>query len=178
MNDTFDDSPEARTVRRLRRVMAVFTGLLVASTWPLWTPGTEFPDIPWFDWAVDWPPEDWDWLWLGSLGGLMAVQFVPLPNGPRWPMLLKGSLFAGAVMLLPTDQHRLQPWAWQMLLGTILIAASLTDRAALRHVRVLTISIYFWSAVSKLDWAFIESHGQVLLDRTDRRDAAVDRVLA
>ena len=130
MNDTFDDSLEARTVRRLRWVMAIFTGLLVASTWPLWTPGTEFPDIPWFAWAVNWPPEDWDWLWLASLGGLLVVQFAPLPHEGRWPMLLKGLLFAGALMLLPTDQHRLQPWAWQMLLGTILIAASPTDRAA------------------------------------------------
>ena len=164
MNDTFDDSPDARTVRRLRKVMAVFTGLLVASTWPLWTPGTEFPDVPWFDWAVRWPPEDWDWLWLASLGGLLAVQFVPLPTGRRWPTVLQRVLLAGAVMLLPTDQHRLQPWAWQMLLWAVFIGVSQRPRLALQVVRWMTLSLYVWSAVSKFDAAFFQAHGQLLLD--------------
>lgn len=154
---------DERRIAVLRRVMAVFGGLLVASTWPLWTPRTDYPDIPWFGWAVHWPPEEWDWLWLAALGGVIASQFIPARLVGRRVRVLRCVLFAGATMLLVTDQHRLQPWAWQMWLVTVLIAGAASDRQALSSLRWVTISIYFWSAVSKIDHAFIEGHGQLLL---------------
>jgi hypothetical protein len=151
--------------------MAVFTALLVAATWPLWTPGTEFPDIPWFGWGVLFPPEPIDWLSLAALGGLLLVQFVPPggsgeSSGRRGLKGAQGALFAGALWLLLTDQHRLQPWVWQMLLWTSVIALSGRDRPrlALESLRGLTLSVYVWSAVSKFDRAFVEGHGQLLLE--------------
>ncbi len=158
------DVRQTRIVWRVRRVMALSTGMLVVATWPLWRPGTELPDIPWFEWAIDVPPEPWDWVWLIALGGLLAFQFLPRTDTRGWPSIVQGVLFGLALLLLPTDQHRLQPWVWQMLLAALIIALAPRAAIALEGLRGLTISIYVWSAISKLDWAFVEGHGQLLLD--------------
>ncbi len=160
-----DDSrpaTDAVTVRRLRWVMAVFTGLLVGVTAPLWMPGGEFPDIPWFDAAAAIPPR-LDWLFLAALVILLAMQFFRLPTNRRWPLLLQAALMVVALLLLPTDQHRLQPWVWQMTVAAVVIGLSANDRVTLTCLRWFVVSIYFWSAVSKLDWAFVAGRGQWLL---------------
>ncbi len=163
---SIDDSrpaTDAVTVRRLRRVMAVFTGLLVGVTAPLWTPGGEFPDIPWFDAAAAIPLR-LDWLFLAALVILLAMQFVRLPANRRWPRFVQAALLVTALLLLPTDQHRLQPWVWQMTVAAVVIGLSTSDRVTLACLRWFVVSIYFWSAVSKLDWAFVEGRGQWLLE--------------
>ncbi|MGD9857592.1 MAG: MauE/DoxX family redox-associated membrane protein [Planctomycetaceae bacterium] len=151
------------TVRRLRQVMALFMGLLVWTTRPLWTPGGEFPDIPWFNWggAI---PERLDWLFLMSLSALLILQLIRLPAGRRWPRVLQAALLGGSLMFLPADQHRLQPWVWQMTVGAAVIGISSDERITMKCLRLFTVSIYFWSAVSKIDWAFLEGRGQWLLD--------------
>ena len=159
-----DHGPLHHVVRRVRRVMAGFTLLLIAATWPLWRPGTEFPDIPWFGWAVYVPPEFWDWLWLIALTLFLLFQMTPWVESGERASISQCVLFGFAILLLPTDQHRLQPWIWQMLLGGVVIAVAGRPALALEGLRGLTVSIYAWSAVSKLDWAFAEGHGQLLLN--------------
>ena len=59
----------------LRKTMAGFGLLLLAITWRLWTPQTEFPQIPFFSWLVDIPGfVDWVAL-LGTSIGLIAMLF-------------------------------------------------------------------------------------------------------
>lgn len=154
---------ESVTVRRLRRIMAGSTALLVGATWPLWKPGGEFPRIPWFSWAVGWPPQ-LDWVFLVALGTLLVWQFLPRSSGFRWGTRCQCVLLCGALMLLPTDQHRLQPWVWQMTVMAIVIGLSSYELWTIRCLRGITVSIYFWSAVSKLDWAFLFGRGQWLLE--------------
>jgi hypothetical protein len=69
-------------------------------------------------------------------------------------------------ILVAIDQHRLQPWVWQMLLWCVVFFAS--PRTLLWCLRWLTVSVYFWSGVSKLDHAFPREHGRLLLDGLTR----------
>jgi hypothetical protein len=71
------------------------------------------------------------------------------------------------VLLWLFDQHRLQPWAYQAALMAFVLATVPSCRA-LTLVRLLTVSIYVFSAISKLDYTFLHSLGpqftQSLLD--------------
>ncbi|HBN77883.1 MAG TPA: hypothetical protein DD473_19145 [Planctomycetaceae bacterium] len=67
--------------------------------------------------------------------------------------------------LILTNQHRLQAWAWQIFLYGICFSA-FRPANSLKWIRRVTISIYFYSAISKLDASFLQTHGQVLLDGT------------
>lgn len=66
----------------------------------------------------------------------------------RWWAISGLVLFATALsVLILIDQHRLQPWAWQLLLMSCVFATRSAN--ATRLLMLLTISVYFWSAVSK-----------------------------
>ena len=57
----------------LRKTMAAFGLLLFAITWRLWTPQTEFPQIPFFGWLTE-VPGFVDWIAaVGTLVGLLAM---------------------------------------------------------------------------------------------------------
>jgi hypothetical protein len=143
-------------------MMALCTGVLVAATWPLWLPETPVPQIPWFGWAARVPRGPGEIVLVGNLGVFLLLQFLDIRR--KWMWQLKTYFFLTSVpLLLVLDQHRLQPWVWQMLIWGSVIALSRSSRQTLNYLRWLTISVYFWSAVSKLDWAFVEGHGQVLL---------------
>ena len=153
-----DSAAENDRETTLRRWWAVAGLALFGATWRLWTPQTEFPQVPLFGWA-DSVPSFLDWLAFGVLLGSLASA-VWKPDSRRSWIVFEVSL--GVLLML--DQHRLQPWAWQMLL-----MAMWWNSARMGHVSnvphaVLTISIYFWSAISKLDTAFVGSHGQTLIE--------------
>lgn len=154
----------------LRRWWAVAGLVLFGATWKLWTPQTEFPQVPLFGWAGSLPLFV-DWLAFGVLLGTLGAAACQSDSQRCW---LAIAVSLGVLMLL--DQHRLQPWAWQLLLMAIwwsstsmgqvdnLPAKSNAGKVGnLPHV-VLTISIYFWSAISKLDADFVSSHGQTLIE--------------
>ena len=159
------------TLRHLRRVMAVFTGLLVLSTWPLWVPGGEFPDIPWTQFA---PPAWFDWVSLTSLVILFALQFAPLPHHRDWPGIVQAMLFATACWGLLSDQHRFQPWVWQMMVSAIIIGFPSKARWRMNCLRGFVISIYFWSAISRMDRAFFDTQGRWLLEGLDWCSRSLD----
>lgn len=73
-------------------------------------------------------------------------------------LLLVGSL----TLLVLLDQHRFQPWAYQFGIVAIVLAFAPAGRAA-SLLRVLTVGIYFWSAVSKFDYTFLHGLGPELL---------------
>jgi hypothetical protein len=67
----------------------------------------------------------------------------------------------GALVL--ADQHRLQPWAYQLVLLEIVLSG-MSAGEAIAVARMLTVSIYFFSAVSKLDRSFLTSGGGQIVD--------------
>ena len=144
----------------LTRWLAVGVLALVAVTWKLWTPQAVFPQVPLIRAACDWP----GWLDWGCLAVLVASAVTMLFVARRgW--LGRGSYVGLAVSLsgfFVLDQHRLQPWAWQFFLLAVLLSLA-DDDTARRGWRWLVIGIYFWSAVSKLDFTFCHEQGPALL---------------
>ena len=65
--------------------------------------------------------------------------------------------------LVCLDQHRLQTWAWQFVILSVVVAVA--DAITIQSCwRWLVISIYAWSAWSKFDEGFFVNHGLFLLD--------------
>src|SRR5262249_11324684 len=54
----------------------------------------------------------------------------------------------GFALLFLSDQHRLQPWAWQCFILAVVFALG-DDRTVFYGWRWLVVSIYLWSAWSK-----------------------------
>lgn len=132
---------------------------LLVATWPLWTPQAFFPQVPLFSWFVA-IPVGAEWLgcgllWLSALGLLVSPP-------ERWPERVSlAGLLVGFVFLVAVDQHRLQPWAWQFaLLSVVFLTAGRST--GLRLARLLVISLYLFSAASKLDYAFTQELGPLL----------------
>jgi hypothetical protein len=132
---------------------------LFAATWKLWTPQTAFPQVPLFAFARSAPAWcDWLLVGIGATGGALGLVRGSHPTG-RWGLIAFTLALGGLIVL---DQHRFQPWAWQTLLAALLFAC--LPPAPLRFwLAVLTIGIYAYSAISKLDHAFVYGAGQPLL---------------
>ena len=143
----------------LRKTMAAFGLLLLAITWRLWTPQTEFPQIPFFGWLVDVPGMvDWIAL-LGTSTGLIALLFTSV----RMAKPALGLFLISIVPLVLLNQHRLQPWAY-LLIVTSWLLLCLPNKTCLTWLRRIVISIYLYSAISKLDYQFVFTVGDQILD--------------
>lgn len=173
--------PQSHSVAaRLSCAMAFFCICLMISVWPLWLRSpAELVQIPWLSVLCGVP--GWvDRLALIILGfGLILLLFIPDPSIHSKPASLpvdshqtfppaRGrtvGLLCFVIslgVLTALDQHRFQPWVCQfLLLGLLLLLAPGPRCGSL--CRILVVSIYFWSGVSKLDAAFLVSHGQLLL---------------
>jgi hypothetical protein len=157
-----DVSAESDTRWRwLKRVTVAFLLLLVAATWRLWTPQADFPQVPLFGWVRMLPT--WvDWLAFVVLTPSLVGTVMARADSwlSRWGWL---ALAVTLIVLVIMDQHRLQPWAYQF--GLMALAfATLPPRCGLAWVRVLVVSIYVYSAVSKLDVSFCDTLGQRFLE--------------
>jgi hypothetical protein len=151
-----DPSRAERIASLLSRVLSLAALLLIAATWPLWTPQTVFPRVPfvgifrgvpgWLEGAA---------LIVACCGLVLAFVAGSSRRIGRWSL----AAFAGALVFLAlADQHRLQPWAYQFSLLALVLAV-LPAGEGLAWARLLTASIYFYSALSKLDGTFLESGG-------------------
>jgi hypothetical protein len=153
--------------------------LLVAATWRLWIPPmeqvpTDFPRVPLLGSVCGWP------LWLGWFGvvGLVSslvAALVPLlprfaAGSARGRLVERGSAWlfvASACLLFLFDQHRLQPWAYHFTLIAVVFATCGAERGS-RLLRLLTISIYAYSALGKFDYQFLHGMGPHLLQAATR----------
>ena len=140
----------------LSRIVAAGAITLIAVTRPLWTPQAVFPRVPFFAWLRGVPA----WLEWTALVIVTAALVGTLLAGSgrrigRWSLVA----FAGALAFLAlADQHRLQPWAYEFFLLRIVLAV-LPAGEAIAWSRILVASLYVYSALSKLDWTFMESGG-------------------
>lgn len=86
-------------------------------------------------------------------------------SNSKWRIISAISLlafFAGGLVLIVSDQHRVQPWFYQFLLVSIVFAWVERDRSIVL-LRVLTISIYLYSALGKFDYEFVSTVGRDFL---------------
>jgi hypothetical protein len=85
---------------------------------------------------------------------------------PRWMWPIVAVSLAVSVML---DQHRLQPWVYQSFLYAVLFTlaprseSGQSTEATFRLLRLLTISVYVFSAAGKFDFQFLHTVGQDFL---------------
>ena len=70
---------------------------------------------------------------------------------------------AGASILVVTNQHRFQPWLYQLSIFAAIFAVPGTDLQR-SLLRALVASIYLYSAVSKLDFEFLHTVGPEFVD--------------
>ena len=145
--------------RLMRKWMGVSSLALIAATYRLWTPQTVFPQVPAIEFLCS-IPKWFDWCFLVVL--VVGVGLLTFSRSERW---IYFGCYMGMGSLIATiclDQHRLQPWAYQ--LGLFLFVW-LTCPNRLQHllIRWLMISIYFFSALGKLDHEFLHSVGQNML---------------
>ena len=136
--------------------MSLAALVLIAATWPLWTPQTVFPRVPfvgslrgvpgWLEGAA---------LIVACCGLVLAFVAGSSRRIGRWSLVA----FAAALVFLRwpinIDCSRglisfcCWPWSWP----------GLPASEAIAWARLLAASIYFYSALSKLDWTFLESGG-------------------
>ena len=140
------DARRVSTVRWL--TLAMLAAAFVATRGALIGRPT-FPPIPLIA-GVSFPP------WVGL--AVAAVGFAVAASRPR---IGCGIAAAGLALLFLQDQHWLQPWAWQALL--LLLIEATFPRDAARWQRRLAISVYVFSAFSKLDAAFADHLGRLLV---------------
>lgn len=131
---------------------------LIASSWPLWFGfgDTAFPAVP----LLGMKDSDGDFLQsLGSMTsltlvlGLAGVIFFRKPPKLCW-IVISGSLFSSFM----SDQHRIQPWAYQSFLYASMFSL-MPERLWPRWILPLVVSIYAYSALGKFDTQFFNTVG-------------------
>ena len=139
----------------LIRSMATFGLLLIGLSWKLWTPQTVFPQVPVVGWLVS-APAWMDWAALsGMIAGLAGTSVTHSRSSlmqKRWAALFVVS----AVISILLDQHRFQPWLYQLLILVLFFQTMARDQF-LRACGWLLASIYIFSAISKFDYQFVHS---------------------
>ncbi len=152
-----DNERAAARAGLLGRWVALGALLLIAVTWQLWTPQTVYPQVPLLaplvrlPLAVQWP-----------LAGLLVISALVVLLGSSRTELSRRALLGmtlGFALLALFDQHRLQPWAYQFSLIAVVLACCPAE-TALPWIRLMVVSIYLHSALSKCDGLFAAGPGQ------------------
>ncbi|MCA9248582.1 MAG: hypothetical protein KDA42_15765, partial [Planctomycetales bacterium] len=142
-------------------LLAVSCPAFILATWPLWWGNSSFPQVPFLPILARVP------VWVdqvlvacvcGASIGILYTRWRQVP-AQRW-LIIQACLLGGLILL---NQHRLQPWAYQFVL-LLLTLAFAPSQYGLRWMRWLAISVYFYSALSKLDHTFITTLGGSFLD--------------
>ena len=150
---------QSNVTQRLRKWTAISSTALIAVTWRLWTPQTVFPQVPALKSLCNAPL----WLdWLGLAGLLIGLLVLALNSRPRAVQAGCVAVLLSLLLLCSLDQHRFQPWAYELWLfcGVWLVCG---DQFRLKLMRWLLISVYFYSAIGKLDYEFLHTVGQQML---------------
>lgn len=173
-------------LRLLRDVSAL---ILIAATWRLWFAASDFPAVPFLSSLTSVPrtiDQVLSGVLVAVLlvdAGLAIGRLIRQTTAQIYFRFEQGCdlVFAlSAVSLILLNQHCLQPWVYHFLLLTPLLwkhdfslqrnveaaeddetptSGRFIDGNTTRAIVYLTASIYVWSAWSKLDASFLQSHG-------------------
>lgn len=149
-----------RQISGLRIAIVVGLWSLMIATHGLWLSNGQFPAIPLFRFLVAIPIwVDYSFLIvlaISSLGVLIRTTDRTRLNC----VMLSMTLLLGLVLM---NQHRLQPWVYLILIQFALLSSG-TVSNSLRLMRMVFISVYLYSAMSKIDRAFFENLGRRFVD--------------
>ncbi len=143
-----------------------FLLLLLLVTVPLWTGSERFPTVPFFA-TLRPAPLLLDQILAVLLLGLFVSLPVAIGRGRFRPNGLLGKLVAACAFVLLVvsiglDQHRLQPWAYLATIHLMLFVIA-TPTVGRNCLRWIFVSVYFYSAISKMDYTFMIHHGPSML---------------
>lgn len=154
---------------RVRLLSRIACGMLLAqcvASWPLWLGTQVFPQVPVLAFLQSVPPA-FDLVLTSclALAGLATLisSFAGQPSASRIIRYSWRAVMLFLLLLMLLNQQRIQAWAWQGILLALCFQLR-SPGQTLALLRWLTISIYLYSAVSKCDASFLQTHGQVLLD--------------
>lgn len=129
---------------------------LLGVTYRLWFPSPEqtYPLIPLFEAFCDSPR----WMdWVAAIG--LCLGWLAFWKWPRWGGVV---VIACGLLCLLLDQHRIQPWHFQLLIFAFVFLVG-SGNQRLMWLRVFVISIYCYSAMGKFDFEFLHSIGPQFL---------------
>ncbi len=160
-----------RRFRFFHLVWPVASLLLMASTWRLWLGTDQFPQIPllgvfvgssrWIDYLALAVCIGASLLMIGTLGKLALEKSTYTASQIPSRLRMSALIWAVAMLILFfTNQHRLQPWAWQFFVFAILTAICTSKKTVLAAGRAVIVSIYLWSAIGKFDYQFLNGLGR------------------
>jgi len=150
----------AKRSTSLRIAWAIFAIALLGATWKLWSGQSEFPQVPLLSWGHAIPRSIDRFCFILAL---LCCFFSVIPGIIKWRFALYLGFVVGIGIAVVANQHRLQPWAYQFLIMSVIFAAC-SDRHVVRLNRLLLISVYLYSALSKFDYQFLHTVGQQFLD--------------
>jgi hypothetical protein len=146
-------SDAEQRVRWLAGLVGIVFGALVLATWSLWYGRNPlWPRVPCvlYEWPEAYLP--------GFAGGLLVGCACLL-----WRRRLGGRILAVCLLILfQGDQLRLQPWAWHFWFLAVSFGLGKAT-TVIESARWLTVSIYLFSAISKVDAAFPDEAGTMFL---------------
>lgn len=156
MDNSHESNPNWR---RLQLIWSLFALALFYVTLPLWISTNEFPVVPLL---APLASTVFQSAWIDGvlLGSLLVLIFI---NSIRSHSRLWLSIVILLSIMFLLNQHRLQPWAFHLFLGSTVFACC-SRESGVRLLKWLSISIYIYSAVGKLDYQFMHTVGLQFLE--------------
>jgi len=128
---------------------AAHADLASAIFWP-----ANFPRVPLYELPASIVP----WIDLLAVSGLILGLLLVISSMNRLLTTALICVVIGWILLFTTNQHRLQPWAYQGLLyGIVFLVAN--PIAIKRYLIALTASVYAYSSLGKFDQQFLRTVG-------------------
>lgn len=155
-------------LRAIMFVSAIAAVILVLTSSRLWfphSPTAPFPQVPLIAAVADWPIAV-DWVSsIGLLVGWLLIAWASAKSRPSsWRVDRAGGLMVlgCGTLLVVLNQHRFQPWHYQLILfAAVSMLGSQVQQITI--LRWLVVSVYFYSALSKIDFEFLHTVGQQFL---------------
>lgn len=144
-----------------QRLVSLFLPIMVAATYPIWIPQSRFPAVPFLEMLCP-VPGVVDAVLFGVILALSILLLIIGPQG-KFRSLLWLIVAAALTLTFLLNQHRFQPWAYQFAVLSIFFALT-TPGIARRLATWLMLSVYFYSALSKLNPAFVNELGTDFLN--------------
>lgn len=143
-NDLTNNS-ESRAVLAIK-CLAVFEIILIVATLPLWWGATAFPQVPL---VVELPPVIDQLATVCLMMACTVIVSLPVRDRSQFLTSARVTALVCSVMLVSSNQHRLQSWHWLMMLNLAwLIVLPRTDLLlAMRHT---VAAVYVCSALSRI----------------------------
>ena len=143
-NDLTNNS-ESRAVLAIK-CLAVFEIILIVATLPLWWGATAFPQVPL---VVELPPVIDQLATVCLMMACTVIVSLPVRDRSQFLTSARVTSLVCSVMLVSSNQHRLQSWHWLMMLNLAWLIV-LPRKDLLLAMRHTVAAVYVCSALSRI----------------------------